>query len=80
MWGCVLGGGPAGWGEEQREEYTAHRYHQPQDELLPWFSMDGALQQLRVILRTAVAAATAPAQPTWNTGSEFRAAGEARRR
>lgn len=72
-------GRPAGWGEQQREEYTDKRYHQPQDELLPWFSMDGAMQQLRVILRTAVAVANAPAQPTWNDGSEFKAAGEARR-
>ena len=73
-------GRPAGWGEQQRDDYTEHRYHQPQDEVLPWFTMDGALQQLRVILRVAVAAATAPAQPTWNASSEFRAAGEARRR
>ena len=71
-------GRPAGWGEEQQNEYTAKRYHQPQDELLPWFSMDGALQQIRVIVRTAMAVANAATQPTWNAGSEFRAAGEAR--
>jgi Zn-dependent M28 family amino/carboxypeptidase len=71
-------GRPAGWGEEQQNEYTAKRYHQPQDEILPWFSMDGAMQQIRVILRTASAIADAPAQPIWNAGSEFRAAGEAR--
>ena len=69
---------PAGWGEQQQEEYTANRYHQPQDELLPWFTMEGAAQQLRVILRTALAVANAPAQPRWSSGSEFRAAGEAR--
>jgi Zn-dependent M28 family amino/carboxypeptidase len=69
---------PEGWGEQQQHEYTENRYHQPQDELLPWFSMDGAMQQLRVVLRAAVAVANAPAQPTWNAGSEFRAAGEAR--
>jgi Zn-dependent M28 family amino/carboxypeptidase len=71
-------GRPAGWGEEQQNEYTAKRYHQPQDEILPWFSMDGAMQQIRVILRSAIAIANAPAQPTWNAGSEFRAAGDAR--
>jgi Zn-dependent M28 family amino/carboxypeptidase len=73
-------GRPAGWGEEQQREYTEKRYHQPQDELLPWFSMAGAVQQLRVILRTALALANAPSQPTWSDGSEFKAAGEARRR
>ena len=72
-------GRPPGWGEEQQKEYTAHRYHQPQDEILPWFTMDGAVQQIRVILRTALAVADAPTQPTWNPSSEFRAAGEARR-
>lgn len=68
------------WGDEQQQEYTARRYHQPQDELLPWFSMDGALQQIRVVLRAALAVANAPAQPVWSAGSEFRAAGEARLR
>ncbi|HXI21131.1 MAG TPA: M20/M25/M40 family metallo-hydrolase [Gemmatimonadales bacterium] len=72
-------GRPPGWGEEQQKEYTAHRYHQPQDEILPWFTMDGAVQQIRVILRTALAVADAPTQPAWNPSSEFRAAGEARR-
>ncbi|MEO8634364.1 MAG: M28 family peptidase [Gemmatimonadales bacterium] len=71
-------GRPAGWGEQQQEEYTANRYHQPQDELLPWFTMAGAVQQIRVILRTALAVANGVAQPTWSAGSEFRAAGEAR--
>jgi hypothetical protein len=46
--------------------------------VLPWFVMDGAMQQIRVIIRAALAVATAPGQPTWNPGSEFRAAGEAR--
>jgi len=71
-------GHPAGWGEAQQAEYTEKRYHQPQDELLPWFTMDGALQQMKVILRTALAVANSPAQPTWSAGSEFRAAGEVR--
>ena len=69
---------PAGWGEQQQQEYNEKRYHQPQDELLPWFVMDGAIQQLRVIVRAAMAVANAPAQPVWNTSSEFRLAGEAR--
>jgi Zn-dependent M28 family amino/carboxypeptidase len=69
---------PAGWGEQQQEEYTANRYHQPQDELLPWFTMEGATQQIRVILRAGLAVANAPTQPRWSAGSEFQAAGEAR--
>jgi hypothetical protein len=70
---------PADWGDQQQQEYNEKRYHQPQDELLPWFVMDGALQQIRVIIRTAVALANAPTQPVWSQTSEFRQAGEARR-
>ena len=71
-------GQPAGYGHEKKEEYTAKRYHQPSDEILPWFSYAGALQQLRVIVRTAVAVGNAPSQPVWNKTSEFREAGEKR--
>ncbi len=71
-------GRPQGWGKEKEDEYTKERYHQPSDELLPWYSFDGAAQQLRVIVRTAVAVAEAPGQPTWAAGSEFKAAGEKR--
>jgi Zn-dependent M28 family amino/carboxypeptidase len=73
-------GRPAGYGHEKKEEYTAKRYHQPADEVLPWFSYSGVLQQLRVIVRTAVAVANAPTQPVWNKTSEFREAGERRTR
>jgi Zn-dependent M28 family amino/carboxypeptidase len=71
-------GRPAGWGQQQEDDYTANRYHQPSDELLPWYTYDGAVQQDRVIVRTAVAVAEGPAQPAWNKGSEFEAAGKGR--
>jgi Zn-dependent M28 family amino/carboxypeptidase len=71
-------GRPAGWGKEQHDKYTNERYHQPSDQVQPWFNYDGALQQLRVIVRTAVAIGNAQAQPKWSAGSEFREAGEAR--
>jgi Zn-dependent M28 family amino/carboxypeptidase len=78
--GHLFEGKADSWGEEQQAEYNEQRYHQPQDEILPWFSMGGVAQQLRIVLRTAIALANAPAQPTWSQGSEFRAAGEARLR
>ncbi len=71
-------GRPAGWGQQQEDDYTANRYHQPSDELLPWYTYDGAVQQDRVIVRTAMAVAESPAQPTWTKGSEFEAAGRDR--
>ncbi|HEV7364919.1 MAG TPA: M28 family peptidase [Gemmatimonadales bacterium] len=73
-------GQPAGYGEQKKNEYTDKRYHQPSDEVLPSFQYDGAAQQLRVIVRTAVAVANAPTQPQWNAQSEFRQAGEERQK
>jgi Zn-dependent M28 family amino/carboxypeptidase len=72
-------GQPEDYGEKKKQEYTEKRYHQPSDEVLPWLRYDGAAQQLRVIVRTAVAVANAPEQPAWNRASEFRQAGEKRR-
>jgi hypothetical protein len=72
-------GQAAGYAEAKKNEYVAKRYHQPSDEVLPSFTYVGAVQQLRVIVRTAVAVANAPSQPTWNKTSEFREAGEKRR-
>ena len=71
-------GQAADYGKKKQEEYTEKRYHQPSDEVLPSFNYDGARQQLRVIVRTAVAVADASAQPSWNPGSEFRNMGEER--
>ena len=72
-------GRPAGWGKEQKDLYVEKRYHQPSDEVQPWFNYDGAMQQLRVTVRTAVMVANAADQPKWNASSEFRQAGVARR-
>lgn len=76
--GTDYAGRPEGWGKEQQDKYNSERYHQPSDEMLPWFSMDGAVQQMRIVVRTALAVANASSQPTWLPGSEFRAAGVAR--
>jgi Zn-dependent M28 family amino/carboxypeptidase len=73
-------GKPAGWGEEEQKKYVAERYHQPSDEILPWYNYDGAMQQLRVIVRTALSVADSRTMPSWTRTSEFRQAGEARKR
>lgn len=71
-------GRPAGWGKEQKEIYNRERYHQPADNLVPWYTVDGALQQARVAVRVAWAVANAPEQPTWLPASEFAPAGRRR--
>lgn len=47
-------------------------------EVQPWFNYEGAVQQLRVIVRAALLIGTAREQPKWRSGSEFRAAGQKR--
>lgn len=71
-------GKPAGWGRQQKDLYDRERYHQPADNLLPWYSPDGAVQQARVLARVAWVVAEATGQPTWYPTSEFAAAGRQR--
>ena len=73
-------GKPASYARERKDQYIAERYHQPGDNVLPSFNYDGAVQQLRVIVRTAVAVGNAGRQPSWNKTSEFRAVGDARQK
>jgi Zn-dependent M28 family amino/carboxypeptidase len=65
-------GRPAGWGQERYTEFNTQHYHQPSDAYRPDFDLAGAVQQGRVILRTAWAAATSAALPQWAPNSEFR--------
>jgi Zn-dependent M28 family amino/carboxypeptidase len=71
-------GRPAGWGREQKEIYNRERYHQPADNLLPWYTIDGVLQQARVLARVAWTVADATSQPTWYSTSEFAGPGRQR--
>jgi hypothetical protein len=66
-------GRPSDWGRQQRERYWDERYHQPSDQLASWMSMDGITQQVRVLVRAVLAAANAPAVPTWAANSDFNA-------
>jgi len=70
---------PEGWGEAWYEEYIARHYHQPSDSFREDFDYGGALQQGRVMMRTAVEVAEADDLPEWRERSVFRrrAAGEA---
>ena len=66
-------GKPAGWGLQQDDDYTAHRYHQPSDAYRPDFDLRGAVQLSEIVLRFATSLANAKGVPTWNKDAEFRA-------
>jgi Zn-dependent M28 family amino/carboxypeptidase len=67
-------GRPAGWGAQQQEDYTAHRYHQPSDAYRPDFDLTGAVQLSEIVLGFGRSIANATGVPTWNADAEFRAA------
>ncbi len=73
-------GHPAGWGLQQSEDYTAHRYHQPSDEYRPDFDLSGATQLAEIVYRFGLALGNTRTIPTWNADAEFRAMREASRK
>lgn len=70
--GLTFEGRPEGWGNEVYEEFVREHYHQPSDAYREDFDYGGAVQQARVILRTAALAASTPELPRWNEGVEFK--------
>jgi Zn-dependent M28 family amino/carboxypeptidase len=66
-------GRPAGWGLQQADDYTAHRYHQPSDEYRRDFDLRGAAQLAEIVYRFGFSLANGDTIPTWNADAEFKA-------
>jgi Zn-dependent M28 family amino/carboxypeptidase len=62
---------PEGWGEAWYQEFIASHYHQPSDAFQEDFDYRGAVEQGRVVLRTAVSVAQETDLPDWYPGSAF---------
>ena len=75
--GVDFRGRPTGWGEQQAHLFNEQRYHQPSDEYNPSFTYDGMAQQVRVMMRIALAVADSPQLPRWLPTSEFQRTGGA---
>ena len=71
--GVEFVGRPAGWGVQQEEDYTSHRYHQPSDEYRPDFDLTGAAQLAGIVYRFGSWLGDTTVLPTWNPDAEFRA-------
>ncbi|MFY9342048.1 MAG: M28 family peptidase [Planctomycetota bacterium] len=54
-----------------KASYTTVHYHQPSDELAPWWNLDGAVDDLQVLFECMVEVANDPQRPTWTPGDEF---------
>ncbi len=63
----------AAWGREQRDEYTANRYHKPSDEYDPSWDLSGAVDDLQLFFRVGYALASDSTFPDWKPGTEFKA-------
>lgn len=64
-------GRPKGWGTQQGEDYTAHRYHQPSDEYKADWDLRGAVQLSNIVLSFTRSLAASEAWPQWNKDAEF---------
>jgi Zn-dependent M28 family amino/carboxypeptidase len=75
--GITVIGKPAGYGLQQREAYTATRYHAPQDEIDPTWDLTGAVEDLQLVFSMGYRIGNAARFPEWRVGNEFRAARDA---
>ena len=71
--GVEFMGKPAGWGLEQRQKYTAERYHKPADKIQPDWDLSGAVQDAQLYFLVGYRVANDPHMPEWKTGAEFKA-------
>jgi len=64
---------PPGWGKSMREKWELESYHQPSDELTDAWDLAGAVEDVQLFFRLALAVGNAPSMPTWKIGDEFEA-------
>lgn len=65
------------WARQQRDEYTAQRYHKPADEYAASWDLSGAVDDLRLLFRVGYQLANEATFPNWRPGTEFKAARDA---
>ncbi len=70
-------GKPAGWGMQQRAEYESKHYHQPSDDVKPYWDLSGLVEDSRLLLTVGYRIAENPTMPEWKPGTEFKAKREA---
>jgi Zn-dependent M28 family amino/carboxypeptidase len=66
-------GANAATARARMDAYTNDHYHQPSDEVRADWVLHGAVEDLRLLLVTAMRLADAPEMPSWRPGDEFEA-------
>ncbi len=65
-------GKPADFGQQKKDDYTAHRYHQVSDEVDPNWDLSGAVQDIDLLFEVGYQVANADKFPEWKPGTEFK--------
>jgi Zn-dependent M28 family amino/carboxypeptidase len=66
-------GRPADYGKKIRDDYIAHDYHKPSDQVRPDWDMSGAVEDLELFFRVGYEVAQGETFPAWKPGAEFEA-------
>jgi Zn-dependent M28 family amino/carboxypeptidase len=66
-------GKPASFGQQKRDDYTAHHYHQVSDEVDPNWDLSGAVQDVDLLFEVGYQVANGDKFPEWKPRAEFKA-------
>ncbi len=66
-------GKPPGFGQQKKDDYTAHHYHQVSDEVNPEWDLSGAAEDVQLLLEVGYQVANGDKWPEWKRGTEFKA-------
>jgi len=70
--GSDVVGKPAGWGQQKKDDYTAHIYHSPQDQVMSDWDMTGYVEDAKLLFAVGYRVAQADKFPEWKPGNEFK--------
>ena len=65
-------GKPADFGQQKKDDYTAHHYHQVSDEVNPNWDLSGAVQDVQLLFEVGYQVANGDKFPEWKAESEFK--------
>src|SRR6266436_1341084 len=65
-------GKPADFGQQKKDDYTAHHYHQVSDEVNPNWDLSGAVQDVQLLFEVGYQVANGDKFPEWKPESEFK--------
>ncbi|HYT73379.1 MAG TPA: M28 family metallopeptidase [Vicinamibacterales bacterium] len=66
-------GKPADYLKSKLDDYEAHHYHQPSDEVQPDWDLGGTAQDAQLVMAVGYRVANADKFPDWKPGNEFKA-------